>query len=195
VTFGTTVSGRPSDLPGVEKMVGLFINSLPLRLAVPPGEPLLPWLRRLQDLLAAMRQFEYAPLNMVQGWSDVPRGQPLFDSLLVFENYPVGSLRRSTGGVEIRDVDLRDRTNYPLTLVVIPDEKLVFEVMYDTGLFDGAAVRRLMGHLESLLRGMAEEPGRSLGQVPLAAAAEKASVMAARRTRRQPAGGTEGVPL
>src|SRR5262249_8430295 len=155
VLFGTTVSGRPSNLPGIETMIGLFINSLPLRLTVAPGEPLLPWLRRLQDLLAAMRQYESTPLSRVQGWSEVPRGEPLFESLLVSENYPTGkALGTSIGSLEIRDVELKDRANYPLSLVVIPEEKLAFEVLYDSVRFDGAAIHRLMGHLETLLRGM-----------------------------------------
>jgi non-ribosomal peptide synthase protein (TIGR01720 family) len=189
VLFGATVSGRPSDLPGIETMVGLFINSLPLRLNVAPGEPLLPWLRELQELLAAMRRYESTPLNAVQGWSEVPRGQPLFESLLVFENYPLGkTLGTSLGGLEIRDVELADRANYPLSLVVIPEERLAFEVLYDSGRFDGAAIRRLLGHLETLLRGMLEDPSRNLGEIPLVAEAEKQTLLDAsiQRRRRRP---------
>src|SRR4029078_13565004 len=69
VVFGTTVAGRPADLPGVESMVGLFINTLAGRAHVPPDAPVLPWLRRLQDQLAELRQYEYSPLVAIQGWS------------------------------------------------------------------------------------------------------------------------------
>ncbi|HLM46885.1 MAG TPA: condensation domain-containing protein, partial [Myxococcaceae bacterium] len=89
VVFGTTVSGRPPELPGVEGMVGLFINTLPVRVTLPSDEPLVPWLQRLQGWLLELRQHEHAPLVKVQRWSEVPSGTPLFESLVIFENYPV----------------------------------------------------------------------------------------------------------
>ena len=97
VCFGVTVAGRPATLPGVESMVGLFINTLPLRVAVPPDTPLgavaaaVAGARQVE-----MRQYEHSPLVEVHNWSDVPRGLPLFESILVFENFPVdrGGLAR-----------------------------------------------------------------------------------------------------
>lgn len=89
VVFGTTVSGRPATLAGVESMVGLFINTLPVRVQVSPQADVLSILKQLQAHLLEMRSFEYSPLVQVQGWSEVPRGVPLFDSLVVFENYLV----------------------------------------------------------------------------------------------------------
>ncbi len=185
VLFGTTVSGRPSELPGVETMVGLFINSLPLRLRAPSAEPLLPWLGRLQETLAEMRRHEHTPLSRVQRWSDVAGGRPLFDSLLVFENFPMDEAIPTIGGLEIRDVDLSDRTNYPLTVAVLPQEELGFDVMYDRRRFDQAAIRRLMGHLETLLRAMVENPNRSLGELPLMAAEEKKAVLSTARGKKR----------
>ena len=88
VVFGATVAGRPTDLAGIESMIGLFINTLPVRVQVTPAALLLPWLQELQSQQVEARQYEYSPLVQVQGWSDVPRGLPLFESLLVFENYP-----------------------------------------------------------------------------------------------------------
>ena len=93
IVFGVIVSGRPATLTGVEAMVGLFINTLPLRTQVNPEQQLLPWLQSLQAEQADARQFDYTPLVQIQNWSEVPRGHALFDSLLVFENYPTdGSL-------------------------------------------------------------------------------------------------------
>jgi amino acid adenylation domain-containing protein len=88
VVFGVTVAGRPAELAGVEEMIGLFINTLPLRVAVRPETALLPWLKALQQAQAEARQFEHTPLASIQGWSEVGRGQSLFESILVFENYP-----------------------------------------------------------------------------------------------------------
>ena len=90
VLFGVTVSGRPATLPGVESMIGLFINTLPLRAAIPTRTSLLSWLNDLQEQQAALQQYEYSSLTDIQGWSEVPRGVPLFESIFVFENLPAG---------------------------------------------------------------------------------------------------------
>src|SRR5205814_5498078 len=89
VVFGVTVSGRPAALAGVESMVGLFINTLPMRVHVRGDGPLRAWLKAIQGQQVEQRQYEFSPLVQVQGWSAVPTGEPLFRSLLVFENYPV----------------------------------------------------------------------------------------------------------
>ena len=88
VIFGVVVSGRPAALAGVESMVGLFMNTLPVRVRVSPEASLIPWLQALQAQQVEARHYEYSPLVQVQRWSDVPPGLPLFDTLLVFQNYP-----------------------------------------------------------------------------------------------------------
>ena len=128
VLFGVTVSGRPAELSGIESMVGLFINTLPLRVAVPPDAHVSSWLRSLFAQNLQLRQYEYTPLVDVQGWSEVPRGAPLFASLLVFENYPVNrSLSGRIGNVEIGDTSAQEQTNYPITVSVSPGMVLEFE--------------------------------------------------------------------
>jgi hypothetical protein len=94
VVFGATVSGRPADLPGAELMLGLFINTLPVRVRVSPEASLLRFLKELQEQQVEMRQYEYSPLVQIHGWSEAPRGLPLFESILIFENYPRDSSRR-----------------------------------------------------------------------------------------------------
>ena len=89
VVFGATVAGRPPSLPGVETMIGLFINTLPVRVRIDDEAELLAWLRALQAEQVELREYEYSPLVEVQSWSEVGRGRPLFESLLVFENYPL----------------------------------------------------------------------------------------------------------
>jgi hypothetical protein len=88
VVFGNVVSGRPAALPGVETMVGMFVNTLPARVRVNGDEPLVPWLQRLQERQLARQDFEHTPLAEIQRWSEVPAGSPLFETLYVFENYP-----------------------------------------------------------------------------------------------------------
>ncbi|WP_406122405.1 amino acid adenylation domain-containing protein [Streptomyces canus] len=166
VLFGATVSGRPADLPDMERMVGLFINTLPVRMAVPHEARLVEWLKGVQDQHAELRQYEYSSLVDVQAWSDVPRDESLFRSILIFENYP-----KLLGGVELPEGLRRqhllyvERTGYPLVIGVseTPAE-LDFHVVYDRSLFEASSVERLAGHLCKLLES-------TLGQVdvPLSA--------------------------
>ena len=99
VVFGAVVSGRPLDSTGVEQMVGMFINTLPVRAVVPADEPVVGLCQRLQIAQAEAREYDRTPLWKIQRWSEVPRPHPLFDSLLVYENYPLPSdLGRSPAG-------------------------------------------------------------------------------------------------
>jgi amino acid adenylation domain-containing protein/non-ribosomal peptide synthase protein (TIGR01720 family) len=178
VVFGTVVSGRPAELPGAESMVGMFINTLPVRVHAAPEAELLPWLRALQAHKAELRQLEFSPLADVQGWSDVPRGAPLFDSFFVFENYPIDA--EATGGeLRARDVRSQARTNYPLTAGAVPGDDLLLKIMYDGRRYDAAGIGRLLDEWRTLLDGMVAQPESRLGALPLLGAAERAQVLSA----------------
>jgi amino acid adenylation domain-containing protein/thioester reductase-like protein len=180
VVFGATVSGRPADLVGVEGMVGLFINTLPVRVRVSSHCSLLPWLKEIQTRHVEARQYEYSPLVEIQGWSDVHRGLSLFDSILVFENYPreVG-LQPWRGSLQIRDVRYFGRTNYPLTIGVMPGTELLLEINYDCLRFDAATVTRMMGHFQTLLEGIATaNTDQRLSDLSLLAEAERHQLLA-----------------
>jgi amino acid adenylation domain-containing protein len=173
VVFGTTVSGRNPEIAGVESIVGLLVNTLATRVAAPANEPLVPWLRRLQDEQAEARQYDSTPLADVQGWSGVPRGTPLFETLFVFENYPVdralgaraGTLRGL--GLEASEACVFERTNYPLTAIVGPGPELVLRLAYETRRLDAPAVARVLGRWKALLEGVVADPDRCLGELPL----------------------------
>ncbi|WP_445246414.1 amino acid adenylation domain-containing protein, partial [Microcoleus sp. OTE_8_concoct_300] len=168
VVFGATVSGRPADLAGVESMVGLFINTLAIRVQVSPQAFLSDWLQQLQAQLVELRQYEYSSLVQVQGWSDVPRGLPLFESIVVFENYPIdASLQKQGGSLEFRNVRSFERTNYPLTLVALPGAQLSLQLSYDCRRFEVATISRMLRHLPTLLEGMVVNPGQRLNNLPL----------------------------
>ncbi|MBW4677593.1 MAG: amino acid adenylation domain-containing protein, partial [Desmonostoc geniculatum HA4340-LM1] len=173
VVFGAVASGRPPTLAQAESMVGLFINTLPVRVQVSPEEFLLPWLQKIQAQLVEARQHEYSPLVKVQGWSEVAKGFALFDNILVFENYHVDA------SVKQRDVDFEienyydfERTNYPVTLTVNLGEELVFKVTYDdSDRFD--TVTRMLGHLQTLLEGMVTNPQQRLCELSLLTETER----------------------
>ncbi|MEM6252543.1 MAG: amino acid adenylation domain-containing protein [Cyanobacteria bacterium P01_D01_bin.156] len=174
VMFGITVSGRPPELSGVESMVGLFINTVPLRSHLAPNQPLLPWLQQLQKDQRDRETYGYSALTDLQSWSDVPRGTPLFESLLVFENYPI-SIEAATQGADlkIRDGQGYERTNYPMTLVVVPGESIQLSLRYDSGYISEAAAQRLLGHLETILGSFVVSPQQPLDCLPLLQTAEQ----------------------
>jgi amino acid adenylation domain-containing protein/non-ribosomal peptide synthase protein (TIGR01720 family) len=165
VVFGATVATRPAELARAEVLVGLLINTLPVRVEVPAGALLLEWLRDLQAAQSERRPFEHVPLERVQAWTGIPPGEPLFETLFVLENYPLGSLaglRADAPGLTIRPAAAFEETHYPLTLVAVPGETLALRLQYRTERFSAAAVRRLGRHLRNLLGTMARDPGRPL---------------------------------
>ncbi|HEY0172221.1 MAG TPA: amino acid adenylation domain-containing protein, partial [Pyrinomonadaceae bacterium] len=168
VVFGTAVSGRPPALAGVDSMTGLFINTLPVRVRVADASPALPWLKGLQDRLVALREYEYSSLAEVQRSSDMPHGTPLFESLLVFENYPMdATLGGLEGHLKLGDVRSFELTNYPLTVVALPGAELSLQALFTSDRFDAATVERLLGHLKSLLLDIAASPEAPLGDARL----------------------------
>jgi amino acid adenylation domain-containing protein len=174
VVFGATSSGRPVDLAGVESMVGLFINTLPVRVQIASADLLVPWLKKIQEQQLDMRQHEYTPLVEVQGWSEVPRGQSLFESLFIFENYPVSAVvREPFGGLQVDDVNVTERTNYPLIAVSAPGPELLLKIGYERKRFDEATIRRMLGHFQNVLVGMTARPEQRVAELQLASDAER----------------------
>ncbi|HKP12625.1 MAG TPA: amino acid adenylation domain-containing protein, partial [Blastocatellia bacterium] len=159
VVFGATVSGRPAELAGIEEMVGLFINTLPVRVTVEEGAEVGTWLRQLQQEQQEMREYEYSPLVEVQGWSEVARSEPLFESIFVFENYPVEQAAEEWGKrVGIGETRTQEQTNYPLTVTVAPGNELRVRMTYDASRYEGEAMERLAGHMGRILEEMAARP-------------------------------------
>jgi amino acid adenylation domain-containing protein len=174
VVFGATVSGRPAELADVESMIGLFINTLPVRVRIPSDLAVSGWLEALHAQLADVRQYEYSSLAQIQGWSAVPRGMPLFESILVFENYPVdASLGERTWSLEIEDVRSIEQTNYPLNFVCGPGERLSLKIAFDCRRFHTDTIRRMLGHLGTLLEGMAADSASPVASLPLLTETER----------------------
>ncbi|MFJ4323024.1 non-ribosomal peptide synthase/polyketide synthase [Streptomyces tricolor] len=159
VCFGTTVSGRPADLPGADTVTGLFITTLPARAMVDGAAPCAAWLRAVQEARAEDRRHDHLPLNVLHGLSRLPADTPLFDSLVVFENYPVGDATAGAHGLALRDLDAREATNYPLTVVVSPGDRLAVELGYDPRYFDPSTAASLAGQLLHTLHALAASDG------------------------------------
>ncbi|SDM61226.1 non-ribosomal peptide synthetase [Allokutzneria albata] len=171
VCFGSTVSGRPVDLAGVDAITGIFINTLPVRVSVQPGADTSEWLRELQAAQAEARGFEHVSLTQMQAWSGVPGGQALFDSLLVFENYPIDDEAASAHGLRLRELRAVETTNFPLSATVYPGKQLAFVLGFDPKLFDASTISGLGEDLRTLLVGLTSE-----GSLPAFAVASEEAV-------------------
>lgn len=153
-------------------MVGLFINTLPVRVRVESEAEVIEWLRRLQGEQVEMREYEYSPLVEVQRWSEVGAGTPLFESLLAFENYPVDRslVKRAseqTATLKVSDVDTSEQSNLPLALIVVPGEELNIRASYESSRLDSVLVERMLRHLERLLSSIAANPDAKLSALAM----------------------------
>lgn len=165
VVFGATTSGRPPTLAKAESMVGLLINTLPVRVQVSSEELLLPWLKKIQAQQLEARQYEYSPLVKIQGWSEVPKGLPLFENIVIFENYPVDASLRKLDlslDLEIKYFSGFEKMNYTLTLVVSPGKELSLKIYYDSRKIDADAISNMLQQFEYLLQQIVTEPDRSI---------------------------------
>ena len=178
VAFGTVVAGRPTDLPDAESIVGLFVNTLPARVRFSDDTGLVPWLRELQLALATMREHGHSALADVQGWSEVRPGQPLFHTLLAFENW-LDTPAPPSGGLTITGREVHEASDQPLTAFVTFDPTLNLTLMYDVERFERVAVDRLLGHACNLLLAMAARPQARLGELDMLGDAERQLLLVA----------------
>ncbi|HGN8623133.1 non-ribosomal peptide synthase/polyketide synthase [Pseudomonas aeruginosa] len=176
VVFGATVAGRPAELAGIERQIGLFINTLPVVATPQPGMRLTDWLQEVQARSLALREQEHTPLFEIQRWAGL--GEALFDSLLVFENYPVAEAleKGSPGGVRFGPVSNHEQTNYPLTVALGVGDSLSLQYSYDRQAFSDAAVEQLDRHLVNLLEGFVDNAERTLVELSLLDAEERALI-------------------
>ncbi|MDH6145770.1 amino acid adenylation domain-containing protein [Kitasatospora sp. GP30] len=166
VVFGGTVSGRPPELTGVETIVGLLINTLPVRVGWHSDERLAELFEAVQRAQSALLPHQHMQLATLQ--SAAGHGE-LFDTTLVFENYPVGAADapQLAGGLRITDLEARDATHYGITLLALPGDQLRFQLAYRTDVVDRATAARLADWLHRFLTAAAEDPTRPIADVPL----------------------------
>jgi amino acid adenylation domain-containing protein/non-ribosomal peptide synthase protein (TIGR01720 family) len=174
VAFGATVAGRPVDLPGAESQLGLFINTLPV-ISIPDAvESVEQWLSRLQAQNLALREHEFTALGDIQRWAG-RAGEPLFDSLLVFENFPVAEALQqgAPAGLSFSIPQNHERTNFPLTLAATAESQLSLNWSYQCSHFSSDAIKRMSEHLAALLAAMVAAPHAALSELDLLTAAER----------------------
>ncbi|MDP4489532.1 amino acid adenylation domain-containing protein [Pseudoalteromonas piscicida] len=179
LVFGETISGRPAELGGVEDMVGLFINSLPVVVDINPEQELGAWLRGMH--MASIDRVEngFLPLSEIQKLSAVntkeQREKGLFDTLVVFENYPIDfEMEKAAVGsdLQVSDVCAFDQTNYALTLIVLPNQtdlhtQLNFKLGYYAEQFEEATIKQMLVHFEMILKSFLNEQCNTLSELPI----------------------------
>ena len=176
VLFGATVSGRPSQIPNVESIIGLFINTLPIRYEVAPTTMFPEWLTQQQRFTTS--EYAYCSAGQIHAWSELSGALPLFHSLLVFQNYPTpstnseitstSSVRSSDeeGVLEVVPVDNHGaRTPYPLTMLISPMNELGFHIVHDRDYLSDGDATQILAHWQTLLQTIASNPHQTIQQL------------------------------
>ncbi|MFI5776140.1 non-ribosomal peptide synthase/polyketide synthase [Nocardia sp. NPDC051570] len=178
VVAGATVSGRPPVIAGVDSMVGLFINTVPVRVRLHPRDTITDLLTTLQARQAALLDYHHI------GLSDIHRGAGvdiLFDTLIGFESYPVDQAgigaAATTSGIAIADLRPEAPTHYPLTVVAGASPHLQLRLEYRTDAFDRSAVEAMAGRLVRILRQVAADPTVPVGSIDILGGDERELVL------------------
>lgn len=165
VLFGSVVAGRSAVIPGIDSAVGVFVNALPARVRLPLDGQVVPWLRDVQKQQAEALRFDFCSLVRIQGWSEVPRTQPLFDSVVIFQNFPVMASIPESAGIQVVGVSLVERSNLPLAFVVEPGAQFLFRVIYMANRFDDSTVDRILENFQRILVELATKPDALLSTI------------------------------
>ena len=165
IVFGSTVSGRPPTLDGADEMVGLFMNTVPMRARFSDDQLLLPWLGELQRLQFSMTSHETTPLTQILDWCEVPFSSRLFQTLLVFENYPWKEmLGEGDGSLEICELESGVTSDYPLAVLVKPDSEWTVQFIYDGQQFETETIDRMLRDFRTILEGFSVDARQRLSE-------------------------------
>ncbi|MFF8816158.1 amino acid adenylation domain-containing protein [Streptomyces pactum] len=194
VVFGATVSGRPAEIPGVESMVGMFINTLPVRVRTDPARTWTELLTAVQEQQTALIDHHHLPLPAVQ--AQTPVTGELFDTLVVYENYPLdsagdGAAEEDTGP-RITDVTGQDATHYPLTLFPTPGPTLRLRLNHRPDLYDRDAAQGVLDAFHRVLEQLAADPALPVGRTEVLTARQRHLLL---HERNDTGSGTPPVPV
>ena len=175
VSFGTVLSGRPADLPGAEEMIGLFLQTVPLRVTAADDGEVLPWLRAIQAAHPQREAHGHIGLSEIRAAAGLSASAPLFDSLLIVETYPESIeavAGRGDAPLRLFDTGMHERTDFPLVLKILPGEAITLCLTADAARIPAEALPRLAGHLAQVLRAMAGG-AQTLGEIDPLTVAER----------------------
>jgi amino acid adenylation domain-containing protein len=183
VVFGAICNSRSPNIEKTEPAVGLFINTLALRVIVTPELPAIDWLKQLQNQWNALQEYSNVPLAKTQEWSDISRSTALFESLLVVEQNQFNAALQSLGGNwNNREFQVLEQTSFPLTVYGYGGDELLLKIAGDRQRFDENALTRMLGHLQTLLESIAANPQQKISKLSMLTAAEIAQLQAWNQT-------------
>ncbi|MWC31379.1 non-ribosomal peptide synthetase, partial [Paenibacillus sp. MMS18-CY102] len=180
VVFGSVVSGRPAEIPGIESMIGLFINTVPVRIRTEPGATFAEAMRWNQEQATATRAYDTYPLYDIQNLTEQKQG--LINHIMVFENYPVQQKVEQLGSHDqasftIANVEMNEQTNYDFNLIVLPGEELHLCYKYNALVYDQTSVERIQGHLIHVLEQIVNNPNICVNDLELVTEVEKTQIL------------------
>lgn len=178
VVFGIARACRKSTVSDANSIVGIFVNTVPLRVSVPPNVPVSSWLQELRGKEIGIREHEGTPLVDIQSWSEMHGGQALFDSLVMYDHLELDAImQREWESGEFCDFELFEKAVYPLVLKAYGGDAISLKIEYDISLFDDATVSRMLGHLERLLEGMIKGGEGRIGDLLMLTAQERQTLL------------------
>ncbi|HEX4714264.1 MAG TPA: AMP-binding protein, partial [Ktedonobacteraceae bacterium] len=177
VLFGMVVAGRSPELIGAESIVGLCVNTVPVRIFVPRQGMVGDWLRQIHEHLVMIQHYDYYPLVQIQSVSEITPGLPLFDSIFAFENHPVEQMQH--GHLHVHRSGDEEHTHYPLAAVVLPGEQLELSLSYQEQLMEQETVARMLGLWQEVLEVIGQQLEQRVTDLPLLAAAEREQMLIA----------------
>jgi amino acid adenylation domain-containing protein len=173
IMFGAIRACRRLNVPGAGGIVGLLINTVPVRVRVVPDMTVAPWLQTLRAAWNALRDFEHTPLAKVQGWSGLPHGQPLFETIFNYQDPSWDAALRAQGGKWAeREFGICSQSNYALVVDAYGGAALLIKILYHRTRFNDDAIARMLGHLKTLLEGIATRSQECVGGLPMLTVAE-----------------------
>ncbi len=165
VVFGLTTSGRPSELPNVDRLVGLMINTLPFNLSVPQDGTTLSWLRKVQREQIRIQENQYVSLAEMRGWSGLSWKDRMFDTIVVSGNYPAPAAIGKLTSIEVSGARSLVETSLPLTLRVEPARCILFQLLYRPDCFPKSWIHERLTELERMIRALVRQPDISPGEL------------------------------
>lgn len=178
VVFASVRGCRGVPIEGADSIIGMFINSLPVRARIDEKRPMLELLKELRAQHISTRAYEHSPLAKIQRWSETPPGMPLFESLMNYESRPWNALLDSFGGDFLkREWDVRHQTNIPIGLDIYEEPQPRIVVDYERSMFDDRAMEAMLGHFRNLLVAMAADPRRAIGELPMLGEEERRCIV------------------
>lgn len=168
IVFGITLSGRNPRLLGIESMVGLFINTVPLRITFNENDSVLDIIRNIREDCNKIMEYDYMPVVDIKAASEIKNKENLFDSIMVVESYPLDKgLKNGKGILSIDKYDMEETSNYDLTFVVEVFDNFTFTFNYNSKIVDRASLTRIMKYLCNLCVSMIDNPNAKVKELKL----------------------------